>query len=148
MDILVEDTSELQAEVQLRIGNEVHSLRGFTVGRTDTGEAFVDWAYWIAPDGSPVVKYFDPPSESPEPDLIPHCRIGQRIVCSGLCTGSCVVAGSDPCDCNATGFCFIDFFVYSCRTVACPGKCKFLTAEDCACILSASPEQEGQDGCN
>ncbi|MCB1033962.1 MAG: hypothetical protein KDD47_09035 [Acidobacteria bacterium] len=115
-DALVDDTTDLPLEVSSWIGETAYQIRGFTLGKGAKGlegySAYVDWVRVAGPDGK--TEDFFRPRPDANPGVAQLCSSSHELVCAGLCTGACVVAGADPCDCNAVGFCFVDFEVFGC----------------------------------
>jgi hypothetical protein len=147
-EALVEDTSQLPGKVIKWINHQAYQVKGFTLGRAENGEAYMDWGYLLSPDGVAIVRYFDPPNSEPLSHLLPLCRIQYRVYCFGPCSGSCVVAGSDPCDCNAIGFCWVDFEVWNCLTMLCTGRCLFWDDDNCLCVTGPLTGEGGVRECN
>lgn len=51
VDRLVEDFTDLPGVVLVPIGKDDYRLKGFTIGKGNNGEAFVDWVHLVDEDG-------------------------------------------------------------------------------------------------
>ncbi len=134
MDAIVTDTTNLPAVFYQTKGSQRYEVKSFTLGRTATGEGYVDWTHVVSEDGTPEILALAAPSRNPQPESFDLCEVEHGIVCYGVCTGQCVVDGNDPCDCNALGFCFVDYEWWDCMLVNCDGECIWHDGS-CGCFL-------------
>lgn len=138
-DFVVADTSQLPVPVRYALGKTEYEITGFTLGSAADGTPFVDWVALVDSSGANQVKTFSAPNQYNEDS---GCYISTTTVCAGLfCTSACTQAGSDPCDCSGSGFCFVDYQIFRCRNNGnCLGTCLFVDQDRCGCFL--------EDGCS